>query len=196
MAAEARDEARRLTAAIAGVGENVESVRLLTAAVLLDNAARDARPFIGELALAMQAAGDREALLAPLDRLMPWAETGAATRDELARRFGIVADQARMAAARDKPVLESATHFMRDVALWIGIGETPAADVRQTLVRATAFVEGGSLREAVEVLSSLEGLSVQVVGPWVANASARLTIDDSVAQFRREALRRALDQTD
>ena len=63
---------------------------------------RSAKPFMAELAFALQAAGDDAELLKPLDRLMTWAESGAESQDDLVRRFDAVAEQ--VATRKPRPM--------------------------------------------------------------------------------------------
>ena len=121
---------RLVSAEVSRATEAVDDLSLLTSAVLLQGAVRSSKPFMAELAFAMQAAGDDAELLKPLDRLMTWAESGAESQDDLMQRFDAVAEQVRNTEAQaNASTLRSATLMMRDVAVWIGIGESGYAPV-------------------------------------------------------------------
>lgn len=185
---------RHLAAEIAGIGRRVDGLWLMTSATMLADAARDSRPFIAELALAIETAGGDPALLDPLDRLMPWAETGAATVDELARQFDGVARRAALLDAQSVGWMTWGVRlFTRDLPRTLGVGESEAD--RRRLERASAAVARGALDEAVRELTAVEEPAIGIVRPWVANVTARMTVDDETRRFRRAVLRRALGTT-
>ena len=75
-----RQVAQLVSAEVGRVWEAVDDLSLLTSAAILQDAVRGSNPFMAELALALQAAGDDAELLQPLDRLMTWAESGPRAR--------------------------------------------------------------------------------------------------------------------
>ena len=148
---------------------------------------------MAELAFALQAAGDDAELLKPLDRLMTWAESGAESQDDLVRRFDAVAEQVRHTEAQaNASTIRTATLMMRDVAVWIGIGESETLPSEASLEAASAALGRGMIGEAVAALSDLEDPVEPLVRPWLAQARARLTIEKEAEHFQRIVLGRAL----
>jgi hypothetical protein len=173
--------------------EAVDDLSLLTSAVLLQGAVRSSKPFMAELAFAMQAAGDDAELLKPLDRLMTWAESGAESQDDLMQRFDAVAEQVRNTEAQaNASTLRSATLMMRDLAMWIGIGESDTPPFEASLEAASAALGRGMIGEAVATLSDLEDPVEPLVRPWLAEARARLTVEKEAEHFQHIVLGRAL----
>ena len=185
--------AQQVSAEVSRATEAVDGLNLLTSAVLLQGAVRSSKPFMAELAFAMQAAGDDAELLKPLDRLMTWAESGAENQDDLVRRFDAVAEQVRNTDAQaNASSLRSATLMMRDVAVWIGIGESETPALEASLEAASAALGRGMIGDAVATLSDLEEPAEPLVRPWLAQARARLTIEKEAEHFQRIVLGRAL----
>jgi hypothetical protein len=185
--------AQVMSAEVGRATEAVGDLNLLTSAVLLQGAVRSSKPFMAELAFALQAAGDDAELLKPLDRLMTWAESGAESQDDLKRRFDAVAEQVRNTDAEaNASTLRSATLMMRDVAVWIGIGESETPPLEASLEAASAALGRGMIGDAVATLSDLEDPVEPLVRPWLAEARARLTVEKEAEHFQRIVLGRAL----
>ena len=185
--------AHLVSAEVSRATEAVDDLSLLTSAVLLQGAVRSSKPFMAELAFAMQAAGDDAELLKPLDRLMTWAESGAESQDDLMQRFDAVAEQVRNTEAQaNASTLRSATLMMRDVAVWIGIGESDTPPFEASLEAASAALGRGMIGEAVATLSDLEDPVEPLVRPWLAEARARLTVEKEAEHFQHIVLGRAL----
>lgn len=64
------------------------------------------------------------------------------------------------------------------------VGDGPAAVVS----RAEALLKSGSLAEAVRELSALQGGPAEVLGPWLAQAQARLAADRALNELTGSAL--------
>ena len=82
--------------------------------------------------------------------------------------------------------------MMRDVAVWIGIGESETPPSEASLEAASAALGRGMIGEAVAALSDLEDPVEPLVRPWLAQARARLTIEKEAEHFQRIVLGRAL----
>ena len=82
--------------------------------------------------------------------------------------------------------------MMRDVAVWIGIGESDTPPFEASLEAASAALGRGMIGEAVASLSDLEDPVEPLVRPWLAEARARLTIEQEAEHFQRIVLGRAL----
>jgi hypothetical protein len=188
-----RQMAKLVSAEVSRVREAVDDLNLLTSALILQGAVRSSRPFMAELALAMQAAGNDAELLEPLDRLMTWAESGARSQDDLVRHFDAVAEQVRSTEAQaDASTIRRATLMMRDVAIWIGIGESETPPSDASLEAASAALGRGMIGEAVATLSDLGDPVEPLVRPWLAEARAKLTIEKEAEHFQRIVLGRVL----
>lgn len=178
---------------IAAVGAQVDTLSLLTSAAMLGDAVRTSRPYIAELALAFKVADGDPVLLAPLDRLAPWAETGAATADELIQRFqGLT----RQINAVNTPAVgwmtRSVRLFTRDLPVLLGVSETSRSDWQRALERAATAVERGALGEAARALKALDEPTIELVQPWVRDVDVRLAVETEARRFHREAVGRAL----
>jgi hypothetical protein len=188
-----RQMAQLVSAEVSRVREAVDDLNLLTSALILHGAVRSSRPFMAELALAMQAAGDDAELLEPLDRLMTWAESGARSQDDLLRHFEAAAEQVRITEAQaEASTIRRATLMMRDVAMWIGIGESETPPSEASLEAASAALGRGMIGEAVATVSDLADPVEPLVRPWLAEARAKLTIEKEAEHFQRIVLGRVL----
>lgn len=188
-----RQTADVMAAKVDGVRQQVDELNLLTSAVVLQDAVSHSQPFMAALALAMQSADDNADLLEPLDRLMSWADTGVETRAELTSRFAAVAEQVRLAEAQaQESMMRTATLVMRDMAVWIGVGDSEPPVFEQALQAASASLAAGRMDAAVTTLSALEGASATIIRPWLAAARARLTVEAEALHFQRLALGQAL----
>jgi hypothetical protein len=173
--------------------ERQDLAATVLAALTLEDVAASSAPFAGELAYAMSAVRNDPALLAPLDRLMHWAEDGVPSRTELLARFPRAAAEARAAALADRSgFADRATLFMRNVALRVGIGELPARDPAAMLDRARGALADGRLAVALAQLAALSPAATQAIDGWMRGAAARVEVEAALGEFRQLAIVRAL----
>jgi hypothetical protein len=182
-----------LAARLDTLTERQDLAATVLAALTLEDVAASSAPFAGELAYAMSAVRDDPELLAPLDRLMHWAEDGVPSRTELLARFPRAAAEARAAALADRSgFADRATLFMRNVALRVGIGELPARDPAAMLDRARGALADGRLAVALAQLAALPPAAAQALDGWMRGAAARVEVEAALGKFRQLAIVRAL----
>jgi hypothetical protein len=188
--------AAAVAARLDGLEEGHRVAALLLATITLEDAAAGSAPFAGELAYAMRAvpAPDAAGLLAPLDRLMRWAEAGVPSRAELAVRFPRAMAEARAARAGAASLADRATLAMRDTALRVGIGELPPGDPDAALERAGTSLAAGRLEAALADLgrAAAPAAPPPALAAWTRDAAARAETDAALRELRRLVLARAL----
>jgi hypothetical protein len=173
-----------LAAAPGRKSEGVAAGRMISASLLLREAAQSAAPFARELGAVAaltadradsNASFDRAALTERIAQLRPYAETGMATRRDLRRSFAGVVE------AVDRTGTPS---WWESVLVLIGWRSDPRASVHDA---ATALLYD-DLAGAADSLATLTGESAAAAEGWLTLARARLAIDDAVASLYRSTL--------
>ena len=160
-----------------------------SAAEALEAAARSGAPFQNQLAV-LEPGLDDPNLAAPL---RPYADKGIATEVDLAVRFPRVAASANIAARADSGDGSLFTRALHALGSFISIRRTDHIDGQGTeaiLQRAENRLNLGDLSGAVGYLDTLKPAPHKAIEPWLADARARLLVDDTTSRLTAAALSR------
>ena len=197
-------ENRRLAAELARLQENVsaltatlkerEAVRRAESLILAVGQLRDAvdrgGPFAAELKAVQAVAGDDPALAGEIAKLAPGAERGIATHAVLRSRFDAVA----LEAVRRSALGEGGSWWERGLARLATliavrpVGESDGDSPAARIARAEARLGANDLSGALAALDGIGGAAAAVIGPWRADANARVAADQALAALTRSAL--------
>ncbi len=159
------------------------------AAEALAVTARSGAPFSTQLAAVMPGLDD-PTLVAPLT---PYAEKGVPTVVDLALRFPQAARYANIASRNDNGDNSLMTRALHALGSIISIRRTDNPDGQGTqaiLARAQNHLNSGDLNGAVGYLDTLKPAAHKAMEPWLADARARLLVDDTTQRVAESALGR------
>ena len=131
------------------------------------------------------------AVTQPLDALAPYAAKGIPTRAQLTDRFEPLASEIVRADIRGEgnSWIDSAVGKLSTLVTVRREGGGVVGTTADAVVaRAEAALNEGNLAKAVEELSTLQGPAAQTVGPWLADAKARLAADQAARQLNDSAI--------
>lgn len=187
-AAEREDAAppRRAQDVAAQVPENN---RFIAAALLLQAAVATPRPWTREYQ-AMVALAPPGALPRPLaEVLLSHAARGLPTEAELRERYAALMPQLVARAPHDASMIERGMTAMRAAFAGIGLAAPPApTDQEQAIAGVAQQLRRGNLAAAVADASALDAALQPLLAGWLAQAGARLAVEQAV----QETLLRAL----
>ena len=159
------------------------------AAQALDMTARSGAPFATQLAVVEPGLDDPN-VLAPL---RPYADKGVPTVVDLAVRFPSEAAKANIAARNDggdNSLLTRALHFMGSFVSIRRTDDVTGQGTQAVLQHAENSLNGGDLAAAVASLETLKPAPHKALEPWLAEAHARLLVDDTTQRVAASALNR------
>lgn len=166
--------------------------RFVAAALLLQASIATPRPWIREYQ-AMAALAPEGALPAPLvEVLVSHAARGLPTEADLRERFVALAPQLAARAPRQGDAFDSTLGLLRGAAAGIGLAAPPPpSDQEQAIAGVAQHLRRGNLAAAVADASALDpGLQPLLAG-WLAQARARLAVEQAVQETLLRALSRA-----
>jgi uroporphyrinogen-III synthase len=184
-------------AALPKSNEQQHAVAMIVAVGELRSALASDKSFAAELATLNDLTLDDEALrprLKPVvDQLAPMAEGGVPTLSQLAAAFPAT-EIARAGEAELAGQVTDDNWFKR---FWRGLGhsisevitvrptgpDVEGEDTLARLARAEAQLGEGDLAAAVAEVKALTGLAAETAAEWLAQAEARLAIEDAAAQL-------------
>lgn len=163
--------------------------RFIAAALLLQAAVATPRPWLREYQ-ALVSLAPPGALPAPLaEVLLSHAARGLPTSDELRERYAALMPQLLARAPRDADVLGRTLAAMRSAAAGIGLAAAPSpSDQEQAIAGVAQQLRRGNLAAAVADASALDPVLQPLLAGWLAQAGARLGVEQAV----HETLLRAL----
>ncbi|CAH0223785.1 hypothetical protein [Roseomonas sp. CECT 9278] len=184
--AAARDEPRPAPAPVAAAQR---ADRFIAAALLLQSAIATPRPWLREYQV-MVALAPTGALPAPLaEVLLSHAGRGLPTEAELRERFVSLAPQLAARAPRQGDAIDQTFSALRGAVAGIGLAAPPApSDQEQAIAGVVQQLRRGNLAAAVADASALAPSLQPLLVGWLAQASARLAVEQAV----QETLLRAL----
>ena len=149
-------------------------------------------PFRAELDTVRQVAQsrvlvDRE-LQSAMDRLGALASDGVVTVDQLTREFAGLARQIITATAPDEGWVADLWGRVRSVVSVRRTGDIEGDTTQAIVARAEVRLGDRDVAGAVSELDSLDGLSLELVRPWLELARARATADEAAALIATRAV--------
>jgi uroporphyrinogen-III synthase len=184
-------------AALPKSNEQQHAVALIVAVGELRSALASDKSFAAELSTLNDLTHDDEALrprLKPIvDRLSPMADAGVPTLSQLAAAFPAT----EIARAGEAELAGEVTDDNWLKRFWRGLGhsisevitvrptgpDVEGDDTLARLARAEAKLGEGDLAAAVAEVRALTGLAQETAAEWLAQAEARLAIEESAAQL-------------
>jgi uroporphyrinogen-III synthase len=184
-------------AALPKSNEQQHAVAMIVAVGELRSALASDKSFAAELSTLNDLTQDDEALrprLKPIvDRLSPMAESGVPTLSQLAAAFPAT----EIARAGEAELAGEVTDDNWLKRFWRGLGhsisevitvrptgpDVEGDDTLARLARAEAKLGEGDLAAAVAEVKALTGLAAETAAEWLAQAEARLAIEESAAQL-------------
>ena len=163
---------------------------LVLAITQLRDALRVTAPYGPAVAAVERRLGEAAAgVSGPLETLKRHAANGIPTRRVLAERFPAVAGEIASAGyAEDESWYGSILRRVNDVVSIRPVGEDVAGqDPGAVAARAEAKVKAGDLRGAVAELEGLSGAAAEAASGWLADAQARLTAEEALADITAAA---------
>lgn len=145
----------------------------------LRQAAVTSGPFAAEL-LALQAvAGDNAEIRATLAELVPYAERGVPTLDQLRQRFPRVAAEVVRARAQpaDAAWWQPALNWAQSLVTVRPIGNVPGDTPAAVVARAERLLAAGDLQGAETALAALTAAAGDAAAGWRRDALARLAAE-------------------
>ncbi|MDV6332353.1 hypothetical protein [Asticcacaulis sp. 201] len=188
----------QLSARLDRIEENQRVLAKATASAFaartLQLAAKNQQPFLSELAV-VEAGLDDASLAAAL---RPYAEKGVPSEITLAVQFPAAAAKANIAdktSDREDSLIDTILHA---IGGFISIRRTDNPNGQGTqaiLQRAEIRLNGGDLKGAVAYLDTLPPAVQSALGPWLAQARARVLVDDATRRISETALNRLSQMT-
>ena len=184
-------------AALPKSNEQQHAVALIVAVGELRSALASDKSFAAELSTLNDLTHDDEAVrprLKPIvDRLSPMADAGVPTLSQLAAAFPAT----EIARAGEAELAGEITDDNWLKRFWRGLGhsisevitvrptgpDVEGDDTLARLARAEAKLGEGDLAAAVAEMKALTGLAAETAAEWLAQAEARLAIEESAAQL-------------
>ena len=178
--ADRRQQALRAEATILAVGQ-------------LRAALATSKPFAKQLAaVRAMVPGDTD-MIAVLDQMQPFADTGVETTDDLTRDFGRLAPTlVRGAVVGDGGSWwRQAVYHLESVISIRRVGaDVPGDSTEAVVARAEAKLDEDDLLGAIGTLQALTGASADLASPWVHDAGHRVAIDSAESDLNRLAIGR------
>ncbi|WP_372618084.1 hypothetical protein [Falsiroseomonas sp.] len=163
--------------------------RFIAAALLLQAAVATPRPWLREYQ-ALASLAPPGALPAPLaEMLLSHAARGLPTNAELRERYAALMPQLLARAPRDEDVFGRTLAAVRSTAAGIGLAAPPSpSNQEQAIAGVAQQLRRGNLAAAVADASALDAALQPLLAGWLAQASARLAVEQAI----HETLLRAL----
>lgn len=199
------DTTRRLEAALArnagalGRGPEADAVRgsqqerFILAMLHLQAAVGSARPWLREYEVAT-ALAPPDALPRPVaEVLASHAARGLVAEADLRERFAALAPMLLTRAPRQGGIIEQAATMMRMALAAIGLAAPPPpSDADATVGRIQDHLRRGNLAGAVSDAATLDPSLQPLIAGWLAQARARLAVEQAVQETLLRALGRSL----
>jgi hypothetical protein len=166
-----------------------QGARFIAAALLLQAAVATSRPWLREYQ-ALTSLAPPGALPAPLaEVLLSHAARGLPTEAELRERYAVLMPQLLARAPRGDDMLGRTLSAMRSTAAGIGLAAPPSAsDQEQAIAGVAQQLRRGNLAAAVADASGLDPALQPLLAGWLAQAGARLAVEQAVHQTLLRAL--------
>lgn len=161
------------------------------AVVQLQDALRDSEPYAGTLAAATNRLPGDGAVADALSTLSKHADSGVPTRDRLLGLFRRRAGEAVAVSAGDQDdgLLTGVLRRLGDVIRVRPVGgDQSGSGAGAILARAEAKLDARDLQGAIADVERLSGPPAESMTPWLAEARARVAVDNALDTLRREII--------
>lgn len=162
-------------------GKDVAAAAMLLAMNEFRSNVYNGRPYYKDIALLKKITGNNPEMNAAIDRLEPYAERGAISKEALESQFKGLAKDIVLAKVRGEDIElrnRAVTRFNNFLAMK-KIAEINAEDEAAIVARAQLMLDAGDVAAAVEELQRLDGISAKAAQPWMANAKAKVIAEES-----------------
>ncbi len=178
--ADRRQQALRAEAVILSVGQ-------------LRAALATSKPFAKETAaLRALIAGDTE-MLAVLDQIQPFADSGVPTTDDLTSDFKRLAPTLVRSAivGNGQGWWRQALYHLESVISIRRVGDDVPGDTTEAVTaRAEGKLDEDDLPGAISALQALAGVSAEMASPWIHDAGQRVAVNGADSELTRIAIAR------
>jgi len=167
--------------------EMARRAALATAIANLMRAAQGSSPFMAEYDIvAAMTPGDPS-----LEKIAPLAAKGVPTAGTLVATFGNAQDAALDAEriAQSGGGLSGIWANFMALITTRRIGEVPGDSTESRIARAELRMKAGDLPAALKELTAIEGVAREPLQPWLADAGARVELEDQLAQLNTRAIK-------
>jgi len=211
--AAAQGEVERLSGQVTGFGARLDQVdaaladrhqqalraeATILAVGQLRSALETSKPFAKQLAaVRAMVPGDTD-MIAVLDQMQPFADTGVETTDDLTRDFGRLAPAlVRSAIVGDgQSWWRQALYHIESVISVRRVGADEPGDSTEAIVaRAEARLDEDDLQGAIGALQVLTGVAADLASPWIHDAGHRIAVDGAESDLSRLAISRVSSGT-
>jgi hypothetical protein len=211
--AAAQGEVERLSGQVTGFGARLDQVdavladrhqqalraeATILAVGQLRSALATSKPFAKQLAaVRAMVPGDAD-MIAVLDQMQPFADTGVETTDDLTRDFGRLAPAlVRSAIVGDgQSWWRQALYHIESVISVRRVGaDVPGDSTEAVVARAEARLDEDDLQGAIGALQVLTGVAADLASPWIHDAGHRIAVDGAESDLSRLAIGRVSSGT-
>jgi hypothetical protein len=211
--AAAQGELQRLNGQVTGFGARLDQVdaaladrhqqalraeATILAVGQLRTALATSKPFAKQLAaVRAMVPGDAD-MIAVLDQMQPFADTGVETTDDLTRDFGRLAPAlVRSAIVGDgQSWWRQALYHIESVISVRRVGaDVPGDSTEAVVARAEARLDEDDLQGAIGALQVLAGVAADLASPWIHDAGHRIAVDGAETDLSRLAISRVSSGT-
>ncbi len=173
---------KTLNKMLGGVGsKDVAAAAMLLAMNEFRGNVYNGRPYYKDIALLKKIAGNNPEMNDAIDRLEPYAERGAISKEALEDQFKGLAKDIVLAKIRGEDVElknKAITRFNKYLTIKKA-SEINAQDEAAIVARAQLMLDAGDVTGAVSELHKLEGVSASTAKPWINNAKANVAAGES-----------------
>jgi len=168
--------------------------RFLAAALLLQASVTTPRPWLREYQAMAELAPDGAISRTAAEVLLSHAARGIPTEAELRDRFVAMAPQLIARAPRQGDALDSTLSFVRGSFASVGLTAPPApSDQEQAIASIAQHLRRGNLGAAVADAAALDPTLQPLLAGWLAQARARLAVEQAVQETLLRVLAPAQD---
>lgn len=137
-------------------------------------------PFKNDLETLRQLAKDDPELLASIDQLSPFAESGVLSREQLEKEFKDLASDIVISELRGEDVnwTDKARERLSNLVKIRREGYVQGEETEAVVARAEYLLDQGNVEGAIAELQSLKGPAATTAQPWLQKAEARSSADE------------------
>lgn len=176
------------------IDRSLRAAQLSLALLQLNAVVQTHKPFAKEVEVARDLAGGNGNVLAQINLITDYSQTGVATATELRDSFvTIVVPKIRSVAGSDRPLTDRVRSWLSSAIAPTGTATTPPDKdpTSDIIASATQKLVEDDIAGAVQHLGQLEGPAATLAARWMAEARARIAIEsaaDALGGFMLELL--------
>lgn len=173
--------------------QSLRAAQLSLAVLQLATVAQTHRPFAKELELARSLAGNDGDILALLNVMVDFSQTGIATTAELRDSFAtIVVPKIRSVSGADRPLTDRLRSWLSSAIAPSDTATAAEKDAASAIIAATTQkLAEDDTHGAIQQLAQLEGPAATLANRWLVEARARQAVDaatDALGKLMLEQL--------